>query len=421
MSPKTPRAAVLTLPIVWLAFVMPAVQAQPPSPPAVGSTDPPDQLGDAIDPWNPGGQRTAFLAAAGVDLELNEAEFGADANAPAPRRFARSFDRWAALSGFDKNTNGSIDWFEARAYREDQRRRVLEHCDADRNQRLTGAERDKALALLGGARIKGDPDRAAPSRKDDDADPAAAALHDETDDAGDGARQPDSREDRLERWRQRMLEQFDADGDGQLDQAERQVALETMRARARQSPGAAFGRAFRDWAQVQFDVDGDGTLNDAERQTARDFGRAFREIGRDWRTSGYDTDGDGALSRDERRAMRRDRQQAWLTLRGRMQAWADRDGDDTVSDEERDAFAQRVEESVARRMVGYGRAYDADSDGVLDADERRAMIEGLDADYDRRAGVHDIDGDGRLDASEAADVMESYWRDLGILDPDPGP
>ena len=74
-----------------------------------------DIVKDAIEPYIPGRERARFLRAAGADTELSASEF--EAVGAAADSFVRKFDKWAALAQFDRNTNTSIDWFEADAYR----------------------------------------------------------------------------------------------------------------------------------------------------------------------------------------------------------------------------------------------------------------------------------------------------------------
>ena len=77
----------------------------------------------------------------------------------------------------------------------------------------------------------------------------------------------------------RMMEKFDANGDGQLDEAERAA----MRA-AREARHAEMMK--------KLDTNGDGAVDDAERQAAR-AARAEARFAR------LDTNGDGALSLEE--------------------------------------------------------------------------------------------------------------------------
>ncbi|MCL4180806.1 MAG: efflux RND transporter periplasmic adaptor subunit, partial [Verrucomicrobia bacterium] len=67
---------------------------------------------------------------------------------------------------------------------------------------------------------------------------------------------------------QEMLKQFDKDGDGQLNDEERQAMRAEMQQRfgGQGGPGAGFNR---EEMVKQFDKDGDGALNDEERQAMR--------------------------------------------------------------------------------------------------------------------------------------------------------
>ncbi|WP_018970073.1 hypothetical protein [Rubritalea marina] len=82
------------------------------------------------------------------------------------------------------------------------------------------------------------------------------------------------------KMRAKLIEQFDADGDGKLDETERAAAKSAMKERR-----AEF--------IARHDTDGDGKLSDEEKQAAKE---AF--------LAKYDTDGDGKLSADERQLAR---------------------------------------------------------------------------------------------------------------------
>lgn len=58
----------------------------------------------------------------------------------------------------------------------------------------------------------------------------------------------------------KVVEKFDTNGDGQIDEAERQAIRETVKARILE----------------KFDANGDGQLDKAERQALREAGRAQR-------------------------------------------------------------------------------------------------------------------------------------------------
>lgn len=120
-------------------------------------------LRGAVDPYAPVAERARFFQASGRDSELTVEEFAADRKQAAP--FVRVFDHWPMLIGFDENRNGSIDWFEADAYRREVRREVLDaFCTSD-DGTLAGDERataNRALAseaFLATCLGKGDPKR----------------------------------------------------------------------------------------------------------------------------------------------------------------------------------------------------------------------------------------------------------------------
>jgi len=132
----------------------------------------PDVLRNAVDPYVPGAERGRYFRAAGVDNELTADEFAADRKRTTP--FVRTFDHWPALVRFDKNANGTIDWFEADAYRRDVRKKVFDAFDTNDDRRLSPIERaaaNKALtsekflaAGLGRGRPGGDRPRAGDDR-----------------------------------------------------------------------------------------------------------------------------------------------------------------------------------------------------------------------------------------------------------------
>lgn len=78
--------------------------------------------------------------------------------------------------------------------------------------------------------------------------------------------------------RERIIEKFDADGDGKLSEEERATAKAAMAARK-----AEF--------MARVDTDGDGEISEDEKKAAKE---AFM--------AQYDTDGDGKLNEEERKA-----------------------------------------------------------------------------------------------------------------------
>ena len=86
-----------------------------------------------------------------------------------------------------------------------------------------------------------------------------------------------------------ILEQFDLNDDGQIDEEERQAAREARRA----------ARAERRAAHIaEFDTDADGELSDEEREGAREARRAALEAKREEKFAEIAGD-DGSLDSDE--------------------------------------------------------------------------------------------------------------------------
>ena len=91
-----------------------------------------------------------------------------------------------------------------------------------------------------------------------------------------------------------MLKEFDKDGDGKLNDEERQAMMNARRAQ---------GEKMRAEREKEFDKDGDGKLNDEERKAMMDANRERMEQFRKEREKQFDKDGDGKLNDEERAAM----------------------------------------------------------------------------------------------------------------------
>jgi Ca2+-binding EF-hand superfamily protein len=139
-----------------------------------------------------------------------------------------------------------------------------------------------------------------------------------------------------------MLKRFDADGDGQLNEAEKAAMQEAMQdQREPGRPGARRdARPTREEMMKRFDTDGDGQLNEAERAALQEAMRGQRggsggpqgnRPGREEMMKRFDADGDGVLSEAERKAMRAERDR----LRAENRKRFDADGDGQLSEEER--------------------------------------------------------------------------------------
>ena len=116
--------------------------------------------------------------------------------------------------------------------------------------------------------------------------------------------------------REKIVKEFDKDGDGKLNEEERAAARKAMEERREAtSRPARDGEPIREAIIKKFDKDGDGKLNEEERAAARKAMEARREAtSRPARDGGpireaiikkFDKDGDGKLNEEERAAARK--------------------------------------------------------------------------------------------------------------------
>ncbi len=333
----------------------------------------PDLCAGAVDPYVPGPERVRFLRAVGADNELDAKEFAAEAARLRP--FVRGFDRWPAMLRFDKDRNGTIDWFECDAYRRDLRRRVLAAFDANKDGHLTGQEREAANRALAAGKLPGA------------ATPATA-----------------TRPVTVPKWttayRKALLKAYDRDGDGTISDDELTAMRDTRGRRLR-----------RTWEQMQllaFDDDGDGKLGEAEQKAWREFESQFKQAGERLQLRFVDRDGDGKVSEEERQLA----SEQMITMVGEMMAGMkhlmDTDGDGELSPLERADFHLRMQEGMQGTVLAYVGRYDTDGDGRLDDKQRQALLKGFYTDMDDRCLAYDVDGDGRLDSDEALGL----WLDV---------
>jgi Ca2+-binding EF-hand superfamily protein len=154
---------------------------------------------------------------------------------------------------------------------------------------------------------------------------------------------------------QEMMQRFDKDGDGQLNDEEKAAAKSAMQQRQGEMRGEALKR---------FDANGDGKLDDAERAAAREAmpkergGHMTDEQREKARAefeafaARHDKDGDGKLSPDERKSAR----DAWAAENpekaARMRAAADKDGDGMVSDAERKEAVREMRKKHRKKSPG---------------------------------------------------------------------
>ncbi len=110
----------------------------------------------------------------------------------------------------------------------------------------------------------------------------------------------------------------------------------------------------------EIDANGDGKIDEEERE-------AMREKMLKKRFESMDKDGDGKLSFDEFKAGNRPPRRP-----GSMMSRHDKDGDGKLSDDEADAAADEIlTKMTSRGLKGYFRRFDKDNDGKLNNAERK--------------------------------------------------
>ena len=391
----------------------------------------PDLLKGAIDPYNAIEERLRFFKAAGPDNELDEKEFSADA--ARKNGFVRKFDRWKAMLTFDKKGNKTIDWFEAKAYRLDLRKRLLAKYDANKDGKLTGPERAEAnRALLAGkipgpprvtsrpVRLMPDPRRprpAGPEVKQGRVDEWYMKILEKYDKDGDGQLNDEERmrylADQADQRRKERLAKYDLDGDGKLSDEEKAAAK-----RDRRRPMKMMMEQMK---LLHFDTDNDGKINEDEKAQFDAFSKSMTDMNKRWRKRlfDFDTDGDGEVSPEERQAGTKELRKMGWRMMVRMMRAMDADGDGKVGLDEQSGFMEHMQERTSEWLEKFMNKFDADGDGrILKPNERKALLEGMDDEFEARVKKHDKNADGRLDVTEAEDLITDFISDLGILGKD---
>ncbi len=387
----------------------------------------PDVLGGAVDPYQPGLERASFFKAAGVDNELDAKEFSAARKKTGA--FVRKFDKWKTLLAFDKDRNGSIDWFEAEAYRKDVRRRVLSAFDANRDGWLTGQERKAANKMLSAGRLPGRSPVLA--KRVVITEPTTAPADEQT---GKQPRDASAEmRERMLRLRQKVFAKYDTNGDGKIDADEHDAMVGAV---------ADSAQAEIDQLEAQrWDTDRDGQLNEQEA-AAMEADLAERKL-RDQRDSDlrdlrrWDADGDGQLDEQETAAMDEARERQ-LAERQRWREQADLqrfdlDGDGQLDEQEklladaeavrRDIYAQASSQRDRGRNTWQAtmtqwrlRNFDADGDGRINDDEQAEVskferqLREVGQSFQR--SMADLDRDGEVTPAEQQAVRQE-WQKAG--------
>ena len=418
-SSLLPFAAIPVILVMAIAIIATDSAAEAPDPADTADGEAaqpaPDVLRHAVDPYNPAAERRRFFAAAGPDRELTREQFEADRERE--DGFVRPFDTWEGMLAFDRNGNGTIDWFEADAYRHDLRRRVLAAFGGDRTGRLTGAARDRANAVLA---------RGPLPETMTDAEGTGAAVGDASDGEADAPLPPPPvdrlsaqqrqalLEQELAQQQQRLRELYGTDDEDELGDEARAALRGEMRER-----GRAWRQQREAWIIQHFDVSGTGELDEDERAALRGFEGELQNVMSDFERRLLDFDGTGEVTEANRRAAQARYMPVFIEFAGRWQQWADITGDGEISAAEAVAFNTFAAEAVTDYFDAITRMHDADGDGVLDVEERAAMLDWLADDLDARFEAADRTDTGDLTPSEMSDFLLTLLEDIGIAPTEP--
>lgn len=202
-----------------------------------------------------------------------------------------------------------------------------------------------------------------------------------------------------------MLARLDRDGDGVISDAEREEARKEREQREAERRAEMRTRAEHVWG-------GPVPLSDRELQAA---GRMFmeqlsvtngEEMRSMWRNA--DADGDGNVTEAEQQAVRARFDALMNEQMTRMQqdllSRFDADGDGALSASERDTAAEGVRADI--RDAATMRAFDANRDGRIDANELQAFTNSFDA-ADRNA---DLNRDGNIDSTDFDRFIQMLQR-----------
>lgn len=246
-----------------------------------------------------------------------------------------------------------------------------------------------------------DAEKGAPSSDQSDADGASeGGARDLQAQRRGGPEGRDPGRDRFERMEEMIL-QYDLDGDGMLNDKEREIMMQSFRDR---------------WIESQ-DTNGDGFVS-ADEMVAAGRERMLSSPRADRMKSRFDADGDGELSAEEENSFN-----AWLDERDqdrmdRMVRQHDTDGDGIMSDAETLAMQQQWSDRSRGWIDSMVEQYDSDGDGMLNADER--LTANLTMEQRREMARflerYDSNGDGKLGTTDYDRFVELYGQKQGGAD-----
>ncbi len=298
-------------------------------------------------------------AASAMALTIQSEEF--QSSRPASGSFQDRFDAPPADAPFEfgprEGRRDSQRGDRGRRGGPEMRERLLEQFDADEDGVLSDAERDAARAAFEARKAE----HIARMIEKFDADGDGALNAEELAQAEQAKQRFERAKDRKgqrgkrghDRLRGELRERFDANEDGQLDEAEREAARAFMEEKKAERKAQFI---------EQWDADGDGQISEAEKQAAKDARRAQMEERKAQIVAEFDADGDGELTGDERRA-------AHQAMRARHSLRR-------ALDPNRDGVTDQQELLDAVELIEQGdRRADFNADGVVDEADKKVLLE----------------------------------------------
>lgn len=181
--------------------------------------------------------------------------------------------------------------------------------------------------------------------------------------------------------RARVIARYDADGDGELSDDERQDLRDDVEGhpllRRAIERHRLVRRAVLHRLRFVYDANDDGRLDETERQTLKDDLIARCEARRAQILERYDVDGSGDLSDAEKDQLKSDLRARLMALRAEVLERFDANGDGRLDLSERQAVREAIQARMATIRAELKARFDVDGDGELSADERNALREFL--------------------------------------------
>jgi Ca2+-binding EF-hand superfamily protein len=165
----------------------------------------------------------------------------------------------------------------------------------------------------------------------------------------------------------RVIERFDADGSGDLDEAERAALVDEFG-----DPAERF-----ELLVSVYDADASGALEASELESVKADLEARCENRRAALLERFDVDGDGTLDADEREAARAALRERFAERHAARVDRFDADGNGRLGPLERRRAGGMLRDRLAARRQAITDEFDTDGDGELDAEEREALGEHL--------------------------------------------